>query len=150
MPRATVDINETEKHDLKSCPGGFVELRRMNYGELIARRQMASDMVFKADPKARGRNSNAEATIKSHQEEVVAYEYKTCIVDHNLEDANGQKLDFRSPHTIRMLDPRVGQEISDTIDRMNQFDSEDGDESGNSLNGSTNSSGVKPTTTTTK
>jgi hypothetical protein len=39
-----------------------------------------------------------------------------------LEDDNGNLLDFKAAFTLQLLDPRVGQEIGDAIDAMNNFE----------------------------
>lgn len=134
MPRATVNITDTERFDLKTCPEGYVELRKMNYGEVLKRRTMAGDIIYKADPKNRRQQ---EAHVKMAQESVVLFEYKACIVDHNLEDDNGQPLNFGSVHTLAILDPKIGAEISGLIDDMNRDTEEDLGDLGNSPNGLT-------------
>lgn len=120
MPKATASTS-TERFELKSCPGGFVELRQMSYGEYMTRRQMLSNMSFKA-----GKNKDDfQAQMQVVNEEVTKFEFKTCIVDHNLEDDNGKKLNLGSPSGFNQLDPRIGQEIGDLIVKMNEFDAED-------------------------
>lgn len=133
MPRATTNVTDTERFDLRSCPEGYVELRKMNYGEMLKRRGMAGEMVYKSSASSR---KEMEATLKLANAEVIKFEFKNCIVDHNLTDDNDQPLDFRSPETINRLDPIVGEEISDRIDKMNQLpDQEDDGDLGNSRNG---------------
>jgi len=118
MPRATVDISKTERHELKSCPGGFVVLRPLSYGEFLRRREMAGSMSINAGT-AQGKE--VEGVIKMAQRVVTEFEFKNCIVDHNLEDENGNMLDFRQPKTIAQLHPQIGEEIGQYIDGMNQF-----------------------------
>jgi hypothetical protein len=48
--------------------------------------------------------------------------FKNCIVDHNITDKNGAKLDFRSEMTLHMLNPAVGMEIERLIDEINGGD----------------------------
>jgi len=50
------------------------------------------------------------------------YEFEHCIADHNLEDENGQKLDFSNELTLKTLDPRVGQEIEEAIDKLHNVE----------------------------
>lgn len=127
MPKAVVSPKVTERKELETLPpedgeeGGFVELRHMSYGEYLKRRDMISNMSFK------GEGKNTEAFMKMANEEVALYEFATCIVDHNLQDENGNSLDFRSKRAFQMLNPRVGEEISNYIDEMNKWekDSED-------------------------
>lgn len=120
MPRATASAQDNERIDLKSCPGGFVLLRRMSFDELLTRRGMASEIVYKNQNAGKAGKTDLEGHLKIAQLETAKWEFKNCIVDHNLEDDNGDTLDFRSPMSFSVLDPRIGQEISDNIDRMNQ------------------------------
>lgn len=127
MPRATVNISETEKFDLKTCPEGFVTLRKLSFGEVLKRRQMATEISIE------GRNrQNTKTTVDMLTEAVAAFDFKNCIVDHNLEDENGTKLDFRSTFALQQLDPRIGEEINAFIDGMNNFDPDEEGDSGNS------------------
>jgi hypothetical protein len=132
MPKATVNIQDTEVHDLKTLPakdgeeGGVVTLRRMSYGQVIQRRAMVSAMKVHG-----GKGKNFEGEINMMQEGVTLFEFQHCIVDHNLTGDDDQPLDLRSPLAIKALDPRVGQEIETYIGKMNNFE-EDDDEEGNS------------------
>lgn len=130
MPRATVNVSDTERFDLRTCTGGFVELRKMNYGEMLKRRGMAGEMVYKSSATSR---KEMEATLKLANAEVIKFEFRNCIVDHNLTDDNDVALDFRSVETLNKLDPKIGEEISKLIDDMNQLpDEEDDGDLGNS------------------
>jgi hypothetical protein len=121
MPRATVDTSKTDRFELKTLPAsegeeaGFVVLRRMSYGEFLKRRDMISKMSMK------GEGKNTEAIMEMANEVVTRFEFLTCIVDHNLEDANGNPLDFRSNKTFAVLDPVVGEEVAELIDDYNGF-----------------------------
>lgn len=119
MPRATVNLDSVRR-DLKTLPGAFVELRTMSYGEYLHRRDLALKMSME------GRDTkNSKVLIDTVQEAVAAYELKTCVVDHNLEDESGRKLQLGNPMDFRRLDPRVGQEIGNYIDELNKFDEDD-------------------------
>lgn len=130
MPRATVDLNDTRRVDLKTCPGGFVTLRRLSYGQKLQRQQLSMELSMTGDPKAKGKD--AELGMRMTQERVAAFEFGNCIVDHNLEDDKGNKLDFRQPLNVMRLDPRIGEEIDNHISDMNNFE----DDQGNSETGS--------------
>lgn len=120
MPRATVDNSKTEHFELKSAPpDGFVDLRRMTYGEYIKRRELLSNMRLE------GKGKDAEAVMQLANEKVTQLEFRVCIIDHNLEDENGRKLNLANPKDFSQLDPRIGQEIGEYIDKMNQFQAED-------------------------
>jgi len=126
MPKATVSI-ETERFDLETLPaadgeeGGFVELKTMSYGAFLKRKDMITKMSVK------GQGKSAETLLEMANEKLTHYEFKECIVDHNLEDDGGTKLDFAKPTAIQRLNPRVGEEISTYIDKLNKFDAEDSD-----------------------
>lgn len=128
MPKAVVDTAKTERFELSTLPAsgdeeaGFVVLRRMSYGEFLKRRDMISKMSMK------GQGKDAEAIMEMANEIVTRYEFLTCIVDHNLEDANGNNLDFRSNKAFTQLDPTVGEEIAELIDDYNGFNKVDDDD----------------------
>lgn len=128
MPKAVVDTTKNERFELKTLPAsgdeeaGFVVLRRMSYGEFLKRRDMISKMSMK------GQGKDTEAIMEMANEVVTRYEFLTCIVDHNLEDANGTALDFRSSKTFTQLDPVVGEEIAELIDDYNGFNKVDDDD----------------------
>jgi len=114
MPKATVSI-EPERKDLESCPGGFVVLKRLSYGQFLARQDMSMEMKFG------NKNSDSQGDITLMQRRVVAYEFANCIIEHNLEDSNGKLLNFKDPNALSSLDPRIGNEINKYIDEMHQF-----------------------------
>lgn len=127
MPKATVSI-DSEKFDLETLPSdgtedaGWVELRTMSYGEFLKRKDMITKMSVK------GQGKSAETLLEMANEKLTHYEFKACIVDHNLEDDAGKKLDFSKPTAIQKLNPRVGEEISTYIDKLNKFDQQDGED----------------------
>lgn len=43
MPKATVS-HDRVRHDLKTCEGGWVELRQLSYSEILARRDGVTRM----------------------------------------------------------------------------------------------------------
>ena len=120
MPRAVVDAGYTEKHELRSCPGGFVLLRRMTYGEFLDRRAMVSKMSISSDTRNKKDFSGELALVNR---KVTELEFSKCITDHNLEDEMGNKLNLSQTFSMDRLDPRIGEEIANLIDTMNQFES---------------------------
>lgn len=116
MPRATV-ITDTIHRELKSCPGGFVELKQLSYSEMLARRDIVTRMSMRqgSDDKINVELANLEAN---------RFSFRNCIVDHNLEDEHGRKLDFTLTNTLAILDPKIGVEIERYIDELNQDDDE--------------------------
>lgn len=121
MPRATANISDTKRFELKSCPEGYVVLRRLTYGQFLERQENAMDITMK-----RGEGKEAQSLLEMAQTRTAVYEFKMCIVEHNLTDDNDNPLDFKQAFTIQMLDPRIGQEIGVYINEMNQFEEEVG------------------------
>jgi hypothetical protein len=129
MPRATVNIEDTKRVELKTAPpDGYVVLRRMSYGQIIQRREMATQMRVTSGSSNGKRGGGFEGEMNMINERVQRYEFQKCIIDHNLEDEKGRKLNFENPSDFTILDPRVGQEIEHHISQMNNFD-EDSDTS---------------------
>ena len=135
MPRATVS-HDTERFILKSIPVGegeepaFVELRTLSFHEMNMRQEMGARMYQETKvEKGRGAKQKGEETVRGYFElmnvAVTEYEFRNCIVYHNLEDENGNLIDFTLPMQAWRLHPKVGQEIGELIDSLNQFDSEE-------------------------
>jgi hypothetical protein len=120
MPRAVVNTDDTVKKELKTCPDGFVILRRLSFGEKLSRRAMVSSMRVET-----GRGKDFSGEMQLVNEKATAFDFQKCIVEHNLEDAHGNMLDFRNSVHIQMLDPRIGEEIDTYISELNNFDEED-------------------------
>ena len=120
MPVATTSPEETERHDLKSLEGAFVELRSMTYGEWLHRRDMATKMAIEGDP----RKKDSKVSIDSLQTETTLYEFSKCIVDHNLTDAKENALNLSNRKDFAQLHPKIGEEISALITEMNVWESE--------------------------
>lgn len=119
MPRATINNSLTEHKELKSLPGGWVELRRLTYGQMVQRRAM-----MKLSVAAGGKNKDFKGEMAMASEEITRFEFSHAIVDHNLEDESGRKLNLGAPVDFASLDPRVGTEIETLVTEMNQFDDE--------------------------
>lgn len=117
MPRA-INTIDTVHYELKSCPGGFVELRRMTYAQYLRRQEMMMNMQVS------GSNGKTTGEMKVNGLTVAQFEFRICVANHNLTDDQDQLLDFKQLHTLEILDPKVGQEIGEFIDKMNQLDEE--------------------------
>lgn len=132
MPKAVVETGYTERKELTTAPpDGYVELRRMTWGEFLQRRQMVMAMTVEGDRKKK----NFSGQLDMANAKVTIFEFAHCVVDHNLEDMDGRKLNLAAQQDLMKLDPRIGQEISKYIDEMNNFNEEDED-LGNSQSGS--------------
>jgi len=130
MPRATIDTQATERFDLKSLPkteneeGGFVELKKLSYGQILERRDMGAKIAIEGLGDSRSREEDLKVTTEMIQKAVTEFEFRMAIVSHNLEDEHGTLLNFANPVIVHSLDPQVGQEISELIDDMNQWESD--------------------------
>jgi hypothetical protein len=128
MPKATV-TQETVNRILKSCPpDGFVELRTLSFHEMNTRSDIASRMYSEQKPNVK---KPKEEVVRGYLEimnvAVTEFEFRNCITDHNLEDENGNPIDFTRPMQAWRLDPKIGQEIGKYIDELNNFDDEEED-----------------------
>ena len=123
MPRATTSM-DTVRYQLKSAPpDGWVDIRPMDYGTYLKRRDMAMKMGVT------GAGSGFEKIdLDILQETVTRFEFKSCIVDHNLENEEGKKLNLSTPEDFQRLDPRIGQELSILIDEVTQWEDTKSDE----------------------
>ena len=130
MPRATINTSETKRFDLKSLPatkteeGGFVELRKLAYGQILERRDMGAKIAIEGLTDRQSRDEDLKVTTEMIQKSVTEFEFKNCIVTHNLEDESGTLLVFSNPQAVWSLDPQVGQELGQLIDDMNQWDAD--------------------------
>ncbi len=118
MPRATTST-DIVRHPLETAPpDGYVELKPMDYGTYLKRRDMAMKMGVT------GSGSGLEKIdLDILQARVTLFEFKSCIAGHNLEDAEGRTLNLATIQDFQMLDPKIGQEISALIDGMTQWES---------------------------
>lgn len=125
MPKASASITETERHDLKSCEGGYIEARRLSYGEKLQRRAMVSHMKLSGNRK-KG-NDDFLGEMQLVNEKATAFDFQRCILDHNLfkDDEETQKFDFSKVSDIQQLDPRIGEEIDTFLSELNNFEDDE-------------------------
>jgi len=118
IPRATVSM-EPKEFQLKTCPpDGFVKLRRMSYGELLA----SNDMAFQVSVEAKEGSGDPQMGASMSSARISEFRFKCCVVDHNLENDAGTRLEFTNPQTVHLLDPNVGQEIEQLITDMHNWE----------------------------
>lgn len=115
MPRATV-ARTTERFDLKSCPEGYVIIRRMTYGEKLARTDQMMNMSTSS------KSDDNEMHIRMMTRSVALQDFANLVIEHNLTDENDKTLDFRIAQHVLNLDPVIGDEIGQYIDRINSFE----------------------------
>ena len=130
MPKATVNT-DTERYDLQTVEGGFVQLRRMSYGQKQQRQDIAMRLAIESTGK--GSKKTERGLVEMSAEAIAQFEFNACVVDHNLyaDDAESIKLNLSRREDIARLDPRIGEEISTLIDKLNNFEQEDTDDLGN-------------------
>jgi hypothetical protein len=117
MPVATIDPNATENFELETLEEGEITLRRMSFSAFLHRQ----DIMMKMQIEAKEKGDPVGMTMSMGNLETALFEFKECLVDHNLTDANGNKLDFTKASTFKILDPRVGEEVQDKIQKMNRY-----------------------------
>lgn len=133
MPKASVDPR-THEYELTTCPGAFVKLRTLSYHEMQQRQDVAARMYREesANDVRRGKaKQDDDAKVRAYFDvmnvAVTEFEFRNCVIDHNLfiDDAETQKIDFTKPMRTWMLDPKIGDEISELIDKLNQRSDEE-------------------------
>jgi len=116
MPDATVS-HEPVRRELKSAPpDGYVLLLQLPYYDMLERRDGASRLYAQATEDG---ETDGKLFMESMQQHSRAFEFKKCIVGHNLTDKDGTPLDFTKPETLRKLNPSIGHEIEMLIDELN-------------------------------
>lgn len=123
MPRATVDTTATEKKMLETLPEGFVVLRKLPYGAKLRRSEEAMKMTMEMGGGRGKKNAKADVALLQHASTL--FDFRHCIVEHNLEDESGRTLNLASVEDINNLDPRIGEEISSLIDELNNFENDE-------------------------
>lgn len=122
MPKAVVDPNATQRYDLKTLPpDGYVVLRRMTYDERLLRKQRLMRMSVRQNTETKQDEGELALADKSLTE----WAFANLIIEHNCEDEDGEKLDFKKKDAFKILDPRVGEEIDGLIMSMNNLDDAD-------------------------
>jgi hypothetical protein len=129
MPVA-VAIKEPQRFDLKSLPGGYVVVREMTYGERIMRGGMTGAMKILKETK----KTDYVGEMSMETQKLTIWDFANLITEHNLDDADGRRLNFRNEQDVRALASKIGDEIGTYIDQVNSFDE---DEEGKSEGAST-------------
>jgi len=144
VPVATL-VKKTERIDLTSCPGGYVIVRRMTYGEKLSRAELSGKMRILSNKV----DKDAVGEINMMQKQVQLWEFANLILEHNLEhqqhteqsDCYAGKcscpirpLNFKNQQDVELLAAQIGEEISSRMDKLNNF--EEDEEVKNSPSGS--------------
>lgn len=116
MPDATVST-EPVRRELKSAPpDGYVDLLPLPYYDMLERRDGAARLYAQSNDEG---ESDNKLFMESMQQWSREYEFRKCIVGHNLTDKSGKPLDFSKSETLRTLNPNIGHEIERLIDELN-------------------------------
>lgn len=129
MPKATLDPTAI-RVDLKTLPEGYVMLRTLSFYEMEMRRDIAGRAYQEVRDDSK-KNKDDEETRRAYFESmnvaVTEFEFRSCIVEHNLfvDEAETQLIDFNKPMRTWKLAPKIGEEISLAIEKLTQLDEED-------------------------
>jgi len=97
---------------------------------MMQRRDIAAKLWTEMDTGRANKKGKRDVEMMRSQLEILnvqmmEFDFRNCIADHNLEDDQGVILDFGNPMSLRVLDPRIGAEIDRRIEELNQEDEED-------------------------
>lgn len=123
MPKA-IRSTDTEKHELKSLPGGYVVARKLSYGEKQRRMQIASGQSIHTQARSNGQPDKVDVSINSF--DIQQFDFMHCIIEHNLfkDDDERVKFNFRNALDLMDLDDAIGQEIEAFLDELNNDEAE--------------------------
>lgn len=116
MPVAVIQ-ESNHKFDLKSLPEGYVVIREMTYGERLMRQGLSGKMKLIADQKSEYAGEVEMATKK-----LALWDFANLIIEHNLDDLDGRRLNFKLEHDVNKLSSRIGEEVGTYIDKVNSFE----------------------------
>lgn len=134
-----------EVFPLKNAPpDGFIKARSLSYQEVLVRRDLAAKFIYRQKDEVSKRSSNGiggdksgkrdapstedlEMMMESANEVVQRFQFSTQIQDHNLEFAGGIKINFSNPAHLKKLPPKLGAEIEDILDKLNEDDEVEAD-----------------------
>lgn len=104
-----------ETYELESVPGGYVELKRLNHGES----NELTDLRLAYIPAKSDDDDDVSGAAKTTIRLSRHYSFSRSIVDHNL-GKNGKKFNFKKRRDVDDLDPVIGDEIAQLIDKHNE------------------------------
>lgn len=104
-----------ETYELKSVEGGVVTLRRLNHGESNELTDLRLSLQLNTADDDEERETSAKTTIRLSRQ----YSFNKAIVDHNLA-RNGKKFNLKKRRDVDELDPLIGDEIAELIDKHNE------------------------------
>lgn len=102
-------------YDLETIEGGWVKLRRMDHGESNELSGLRVAFQLKGDNEDEDAAASARTTIKLSRH----YSFGKVILDHNL-GTKGKLYDFKKRRDVDNLDPVIGDEVANLIDKHNE------------------------------
>lgn len=109
--------------ELTSVEGGSITVKPLSYGQKKVRADMATRMYAETDQNT-GQTRDGRMYLDTLNRATTLFDFRNCIVDHNLEDDSGKQLNFSMDATLDILDPRVGTEIENILADINGDDTE--------------------------
>jgi hypothetical protein len=137
MPVVTVDPEVYERYSLASAPkdpndpkdeDGYVYLRPLPYGmKLTMRDKSIKQRMLMQQPgkRKKGDDDTTPVELETASEWSSHFEMSYCIGKHNLTDANKELIDFTSPMSLKLLNPKVGSEIEKLLFEINRDEDEE-------------------------
>jgi len=135
MPVVTVDPANYTRFELKTAPAnpdvpgdepGYIMARPLPYGLKLTRRDRATKMAMEVESGSRKKKDATQRfDLETMNEWAAQFDFSYCIGDHNLLDSANNKLDFNNPMTFKLLDPKVGSEIEDILNKLNEDEDEE-------------------------
>lgn len=124
MPIGVV-TEPTVREELKSLPGAYVVIRRMTYGQKLTRSQMAMKMRMQIEG-GRGAKKEGAIDIDMMNRLTTIWSFQNLIAEHNITDVDDRPLNFKNVADIEKLAGPIGEEIDSLIDKINNFEDEEG------------------------
>ena len=116
MPVA-VAVDELHREELKSLEGAYVVIREMTYGERLQRSNLMGAMKVIKDTK-----SDFAGELSMETQRMALWDFANLITEHNLEDTDGRRLNFKVEADVKKLSSRIGDEVGTLIDKWNSFE----------------------------
>jgi len=120
MPLATVSRETVGPLYLETVEDGWIKVRKMGYGKHLKRQELAARVSQQMPEKGSKTKDDRRLDYTMLAEDSQLFVFRECLVDHNLEDENGLKIDLHTRMGIENLDGKVGEEIDKLIDMVNE------------------------------
>lgn len=122
MPVAVVVDDTSDKIELKTLPpDGYVVVRRMSYGESLAREAKATKLLVAGGDRKNSKDA-PQAEVDIQTEALALWDFANLVVEHNCQDKDGRVLNFKNIADVKKLSGSVGREIGKIIDDYNDVE----------------------------